>query len=175
LKQLSSCTIQQPGRLNVFRIGPLASSKERLHRIASKGRKIPQRLKEATAGLRTPLAAKAEFRRWRQQKYPLRTVTTKFGLLSAAAVLSAGFVTPLMAQAVIDYPAACAQFYPDANCENLGPGNPYTGSYQPSTGSPNNSYAMDDRDSSSCARRYRSYDPASETYLGHDRRRHPCR
>ena len=28
--------------------------------------------------------------------------------------------------------------------------------------------------SSYCAQRYRSYDPVSETYMGHDHRRHPC-
>ena len=31
-------------------------------------------------------------------------------------------MTPALAQAVI----YCAQFYPNANCQNLGPGNPYT-------------------------------------------------
>ena len=30
------------------------------------------------------------------------------------------------AQAVIEDPGYCAQFYPNANCQNLGPGNPYT-------------------------------------------------
>ncbi len=79
-----------------------------------------------------------------------------------------------MAQAVIDYPAACAQFYPDANCDNLGPGNPYTGGYQPAADDMTNSFAMEEQDSSYCARRYRSYDPASGTYLGYDGRRHPC-
>jgi hypothetical protein len=29
-------------------------------------------------------------------------------------------------------------------------------------------------DSASCAQRYRSYDPASGTYLGYDGQRHPC-
>jgi hypothetical protein len=37
----------------------------------------------------------------------------------------------------------------------------------------NNSYAMS-QDDGSCAQRYRSYDPASGTYMGYDRRRHPC-
>jgi hypothetical protein len=32
-----------------------------------------------------------------------------------------------MAQAVISEPGYCAQFYPNANCQNLGAGNPYTG------------------------------------------------
>ena len=35
-----------------------------------------------------------------------------------------------MAQQVIYNPGYCAQFYPNANCQNLGPGNPYTGGYQ---------------------------------------------
>jgi hypothetical protein len=36
----------------------------------------------------------------------------------------------------------------------------------------NNAYAMG---SSTCAQRYRSYDPASGTFMGLDGRRHPCR
>ena len=31
-----------------------------------------------------------------------------------------------------------------------------------------------DRDDQSCAQRFRSYDPASGTYLGYDGARHPC-
>ena len=46
---------------------------------------------------------------------------TKFALPSAATVLSAVYVNPLRAQAVISYPGACAQFYPDANCEITAP------------------------------------------------------
>jgi hypothetical protein len=37
----------------------------------------------------------------------------------------------------------------------------------------NNSYAMSPGDGD-CAQRYRSYDPASGTYAGHDGRRHSC-
>jgi hypothetical protein len=56
---------------------------------------------------------------------------TKFGLLGAAAVvLSSALASPVMAQQVIANPGYCAQYYPDANCQNLGPGNPYTGDYQ---------------------------------------------
>lgn len=33
---------------------------------------------------------------------------------------------PVSAQHVIENPAWCAQFYPNANCQNYGPGNPYT-------------------------------------------------
>ena len=50
----------------------------------------------------------------------------KSALIGAAAVAAAAFVTPALAQAVISDPGYCAQFYPDANCQNLGPGNPYT-------------------------------------------------
>ncbi len=54
----------------------------------------------------------------------------KSALIGAAAVAAAAFATPALAQAVIEDPGYCAQFYPDAKCQNLGPGNPYTdGSY----------------------------------------------
>jgi hypothetical protein len=50
----------------------------------------------------------------------------KFALIGAVAVAAAAFATPALAQAVISDPGYCAQFYPDANCQNLGAGNPYT-------------------------------------------------
>jgi hypothetical protein len=50
----------------------------------------------------------------------------KFALIGGAALAAAAFATPVLAQQVIDDPARCAQFYPNANCQNLGPGNPYT-------------------------------------------------
>ena len=53
--------------------------------------------------------------------------------LSAAALLIAAFAArPVAAQEVITNPGKCAQYYPNANCENYGPGNPYRGpqSYQ---------------------------------------------
>jgi hypothetical protein len=52
---------------------------------------------------------------------------TRFRLLGAAAlVVSSALASPVMAQAVIENPGRCSQFYPNANCQNLGPGNPYT-------------------------------------------------
>jgi hypothetical protein len=54
----------------------------------------------------------------------------KFALLGAAALAATALVAPLKAQEVIYDPGFCAQFYPNANCQNKGPGNPYTGSYQ---------------------------------------------
>ena len=50
----------------------------------------------------------------------------KFALIGAAALITAATATPALAQAVIEDPGYCAQFYPNANCQNLGPGNPYT-------------------------------------------------
>jgi hypothetical protein len=55
---------------------------------------------------------------------------TKFALLGAAALLSAMAAAPATAQEVIYNPGYCAQFYPNANCQNKGPNNPYTGDYQ---------------------------------------------
>jgi hypothetical protein len=55
----------------------------------------------------------------------------KFALIGAAVVASAALATPAaVAQRVVTNPGYCAQFYPNANCQNYGPGNPYTGSYQ---------------------------------------------
>jgi hypothetical protein len=50
----------------------------------------------------------------------------KSALIGAAFAAAAAFATPALAQAVIEDPGYCAQFYPNANCQNLGPGNPYT-------------------------------------------------
>jgi hypothetical protein len=47
-------------------------------------------------------------------------------LLGAVAVLSAAIATPAPAQQVIYEPGYCAFYYPYANCQNKGPGNPYT-------------------------------------------------
>jgi hypothetical protein len=48
-----------------------------------------------------------------------------YRLLAAAAVLSA-ITGPAMAQQVIYEPGYCAFYYPNANCQNTGPGNPFT-------------------------------------------------
>ena len=52
---------------------------------------------------------------------------TNSRLLGAAAILSSVLVGPAMAQAVISNPGRCQAEFPNANCTNLGPGNPYTG------------------------------------------------
>jgi hypothetical protein len=40
------------------------------------------------------------------------------------AFLATAFAGPALAQAVVCDPGYCAQFYPNANCQNYGPGNP---------------------------------------------------
>jgi hypothetical protein len=47
-------------------------------------------------------------------------------IIGAAAVLSVVAAAPAPAQQVMSEPAYCAFFYPNANCQNKGPGNPYT-------------------------------------------------
>ena len=46
-------------------------------------------------------------------------------LFAVVAVLSSLSATPVLAQAVIQNPGYCAFYYPNANCQNKGPGNPY--------------------------------------------------
>jgi hypothetical protein len=47
-------------------------------------------------------------------------------LIGAAAIVSMLGAAPALAQQVISEPGYCAFFYPNANCQNKGPGNPYT-------------------------------------------------
>jgi hypothetical protein len=49
-----------------------------------------------------------------------RTAIPSLALLFALA-------TPALAQPVVYDPGRCAQFYPNANCQNYGPGNPFVG------------------------------------------------
>ena len=46
--------------------------------------------------------------------------------IGALAVLLTFIVMPAQAQQAMSEPAYCAFFYPNANCQNKGPGNPYT-------------------------------------------------
>ncbi len=55
----------------------------------------------------------------------------RYAVLSAA-LLAASFAGQAHAQAVVEDPGYCAQFYPNSNCQNYGPGNPlYPGSWVP--------------------------------------------
>jgi hypothetical protein len=58
---------------------------------------------------------------------------TGIKILGAAAILASALASTAMAQEVIYNPGYCAQFYPNANCQNKGPGNPYTDGYQRQT------------------------------------------
>ena len=50
----------------------------------------------------------------------------KYALIGAALFAAAALGTSVQAQEVISNPGYCAFFYPNANCQNKGPGNPYT-------------------------------------------------
>ena len=51
-------------------------------------------------------------------------------LVLSAALLAIAFSSHAHAQAAVEDPGYCAQYYPNANCQNYGPGNPlYRGSY----------------------------------------------
>ena len=49
---------------------------------------------------------------------------TRLTILAIALLLA--LANPVSAQHVIYNPGWCAQFYPNAHCQNYGPGNPYT-------------------------------------------------
>jgi hypothetical protein len=77
--------------------------------------------------------------------------------LSGAALLLGAFaIAPAAAQEVITNPGKCAQYYPNANCENYGPGNPYRGpqSYQQGW---RNGYAWDRQPTRSRHRYHRQW------------------
>jgi BA14K-like protein len=118
---------------------------------------------------------------------------TKFNILGAAAVLSLMSATPVFAQVAIQEPGAFAFAYPNNDVLNGGrptpaatrDGGPYA-SIDPQQAARadvkmpvvfgSNPYAdMAEAGSASCAQRYRSYDPASGTFVGRDGRRHTCR
>ncbi len=54
---------------------------------------------------------------------------SSFRLLGAAVILFA-ISASAIAQEVIYEPGYCAQYYPDANCQNIGPNNPDSAEYR---------------------------------------------
>jgi hypothetical protein len=54
-----------------------------------------------------------------------RKLMTRYAL-AGAALFATALIMPAAAQEAISEPGYCAQFYPNANCENMGPGNPYS-------------------------------------------------
>jgi hypothetical protein len=106
-----------------------------------------------------------------------RQFMTRFKILGAAAILSLISATPVFAQAAIQEPGAFAFYYPNNDVLNGGRPTPAAGlnPQMPLLFGSNPYAAMEDStDGASCAARYRSYDPASGTFLGHDGRRHAC-
>jgi hypothetical protein len=102
---------------------------------------------------------------------------TRFKILGAAAILSLISATPVFAQAAIQEPGAFAFYYPNNDVLNGGRPTPAAGQnpQMPLLFGSNPYAAMENNtDDASCAARYRSYDPASGTFLGHDGRRHVC-
>jgi BA14K-like protein len=102
---------------------------------------------------------------------------TSFKILSAAAILSMMTAPPLFAQAAIGEPGAYAFYHPNADVLNAGRPLPRetAGAMASVPFRGSNAYAgTDSGANASCARRYRSYDPGSGTFLGHDGHRHPC-
>jgi hypothetical protein len=63
-------------------------------------------------------------------------------LIAAALLMTVFSAGPVAAQEVITNPGKCAQYYPGANCQNYGPGNPYRGPYSYQSGW-QNGYAWD--------------------------------
>ena len=94
---------------------------------------------------------------------------TNLKILSAAAMLSLAFATPVFAQAAIQEPGAFAFYYPNNDVLNGGRPTPAAGpgALTPElfgSGGP----TMDSRaNSESCGRHH-------STFLGHDGRRHVC-
>ena len=97
-----------------------------------------------------------------------------FKLLAAAAILATAIASPVTAQQVISEPGYCAQFYPNANCQNKGYGNPYTGSSGYYQRGMDPAYASNMGGGSPPCAQHRSYDPASGTYTGRNGRRISC-
>ena len=103
---------------------------------------------------------------------------TRLKIFGAAAILSMMIATPVFAQAAVQEPGAFAFYYPDADVLNSGRPTPAetTGAMASMPfGGPDAYAAMDSSaNGSSCAQRFRSYDPGSGTFLGHDGQRHSC-
>jgi hypothetical protein len=103
---------------------------------------------------------------------------TRFKIFGAAAIQSMMMATPVFAQAAIQEPGAYAFYHPDAdvlNARRPSPGETAGAMASVRFGSSDAYASMDgDVNTSSCAKRYRSYDPGSGTFLGYDGTRHAC-
>jgi hypothetical protein len=100
---------------------------------------------------------------------------TLFKTLAAAALLSTMTLTPVFAQAAIQEPGAFAFSHPNADVLNGGAPTPEAALASAPPAASEAYAAMERGNAAFCAQRYRSYDPASGTFLGYDGRRHRCR
>lgn len=99
---------------------------------------------------------------------------TRFKIFSAAAVLSLMCATPVFAQAAIQEPGLFSFYYPNNDVLNGGRPTPAAGlDARTPVLLASGGYAATRANGASCAR-YRSYDPATGTFLGRDGRRHEC-
>jgi hypothetical protein len=94
---------------------------------------------------------------------------TKTRTLAATAILSMIASTQVFAnpREANPAPGTYSQYYPDSDVLKGGAPTPYALLH-------NHSLIMNSASDTSCAERYRSYDPKSGTFLGYDGRRHPC-
>ena len=83
-------------------------------------------------------------------------------------------LTPVFAQAAIQEPGAFAFYYPNADVLNGGAPTPEASLASAPPAASKAYAAMESGNATFCAQRYRSYDPASGTFLGYDGRRHRC-
>jgi hypothetical protein len=104
-------------------------------------------------------------------------MTRRLKLLSAVASLSMSVATPVFAQAAIQEPGAYAFYHPNGDVveANRSSRRQPAGAMAALPRNAGNAYAyMGDGTSASCSQRYRSFDPASGSFLGYDGLRHPC-
>src|SRR5260370_7606019 len=70
----------------------------------------------------------------RKRRNAMSTFKPTFRFFGAVTILSTALATPVLAQQAMSDPAYCAFFYPNANCQNKGPGNPHSHpNYPPTT------------------------------------------
>jgi BA14K-like protein len=117
-------------------------------------------------------ASECSDRSWRKQ------MRTRLKIFAATAILSMMIATPVFAQAAVQEPGLYAFYHPDGDVLEANRRWPHKpAGAMASVPAGNDAYASMDsnRNKSLCAGRYRSYDPASGTFLGYDGARHPCR
>jgi BA14K-like protein len=98
---------------------------------------------------------------------------TSLKILAAAVLLSAAAATPVFAQAAIQEPGLYAFYHPNADILNGGAPTPAArlAAEPPSVLQYYNEEASG---IGTCAQRHRSYNPATDTFLGRDGHRYLC-